>query len=441
MKQSRVPRRVFVLIPELLEAGGLEQSSTLIALELVRLGVEVFTFTKNWVPASNPYVSRLKQGGGRFFCLPRLLDRLADIDLVYQQATLTVLLAGTLPLLVPVAAVDALLRRRSFIRSLQGGWGRARGWLGIWIVRDFRADLNFLLVSFFRHLFPPDVIQVRRADFGRAISWGRRWNLPLVFAEHGLPNVQVSTWQLLRKYINDATLIIAVSEASKIALQKECGATKAIVVIHNPVERPNGHMRMEETRDHTGLLTVTCISRLVPLKGVEVLLQAFACLEKRHPDLNLMIAGDGPLKGELIRLAAQLDIDGRVRFMGAFPPDELPEIMRKTDIVVLPSFTEGLPRSVLEAMAYGKPIVATAVGGIPELVAHGISGLLVSPGDPSQLAEALSALASDADLRFRMSQASLERYEEGDFTPAHAARATLAVYNRALQLHQGAYEA
>ena len=107
------------------------------------------------------------------------------------------------------------------------------------------------------------------------------------------------------------------------------------------------------------------------------------------------------------------------------------ELLRSSDVFLLPSLTEGMPVSVIEAMACGTAIVATAVGGTPELVGDDISGILVKPADPAAIAYALTRVLRDTDLRRRLGEAARSTYEQGRWTPKSTADATLTAYRHA----------
>lgn len=140
--------------------------------------------------------------------------------------------------------------------------------------------------------------------------------------------------------------------------------------------------------------------RLVPEKGLDGLLRAWAEGLADMPKVRLLIVGDGEERPGLEALAARLGLENRVRFSGAVP-ESLP-YLQASDLYVQPSFTEGLPIAVLEAMACGLPAVASAVGGVTDLLRDGQNGLLVTPGDLAGLGGRLRNLADDADLRARL---------------------------------------
>jgi glycosyltransferase involved in cell wall biosynthesis len=134
---------------------------------------------------------------------------------------------------------------------------------------------------------------------------------------------------------------------------------------------------------------------LLPIKGPMHLLNAMKSVWEDHPDATLVFVGKGVMEAELRREAERMGLNGRVKFLGW--RDDLHEIMPLFDVFVLPSLNEGMGRVLVEAMAAGRPIVASRVGGIPDLVRHGETGLLVAPRDEVQLADSISLLLSNPD--------------------------------------------
>ncbi|MDR7555336.1 MAG: glycosyltransferase family 4 protein [Armatimonadota bacterium] len=149
-------------------------------------------------------------------------------------------------------------------------------------------------------------------------------------------------------------------------------------------------------------------------KGVDVLLDAFAGVLGRIPAAELWIVGEGPRRAELEAQAARLGVWRQVRFLGARPRAELLALMDRARLLVLPSRSEGLPRVIIEAMARARPVVASRVGGIPEVVEHGVTGLVVPPANADALAEALILLLTDRNLAERMGREGRRRAEARD---------------------------
>jgi glycosyltransferase involved in cell wall biosynthesis len=152
-------------------------------------------------------------------------------------------------------------------------------------------------------------------------------------------------------------------------------------------------------------VVVGAVARLSPEKGLDVLLRAAARLIEGGTPLRVVLAGDGPLRGRLGRLAQRLGIAGRVDFRGEVPHEQVPSVLAELDLFVLPSRAEGFGVAALEAQAMELPVVASRVHGIPDVVQDGRTGLLVPPRDVDALAGAIGRLAGDAELRAAMGRA------------------------------------
>ncbi len=178
-----------------------------------------------------------------------------------------------------------------------------------------------------------------------------------------------------------------------------------IEVIPNPApEVPATLPTRDEARRLLGLdgPTLGFAGRLMAAKALDVALQAL----QRLPDVSLVVVGDGPDRPALESLRASLGLDGRVRFLGARGRDDVLETLRAVDVAVLPSRWENFPHLVVEALAVGTPVVASAVGGVPEIVRDGENGLLVPAGDPAALAEAVRRVLEEPGLRDRLAGAA-----------------------------------
>ena len=163
-------------------------------------------------------------------------------------------------------------------------------------------------------------------------------------------------------------------------------------------------------RDSAVSQVVVGAGRFSPEKGFGVLVEAAHAVCRDNPAAGVVLFGDGALRGELERRIAELGLAGRVLLPG-FRAD-LDALIGGADVVVLPSYTEGLPNVALEASAAGVPVVATAVGGTPEAVADGVSGYLVPPGRPAALAARVSELLRDPALRTRFGDAGRARMRD-----------------------------
>jgi len=157
---------------------------------------------------------------------------------------------------------------------------------------------------------------------------------------------------------------------------------------------PNGVARSTfPRRPVAAVRRIAMVGTLRTVKGHDVLIDAAPALLARHPDLHFDIIGGGPLLGALRERAETRNVAAAFTFYGH--REDVAERLAESDLVVMPSRSEGLPNAILEAMAAGRPVVASAVGGIPEVVQDGVTGVLVPPADPAALARAIEALADD----------------------------------------------
>ena len=198
---------------------------------------------------------------------------------------------------------------------------------------------------------------------------------------------------------------IAVSDEVAKRMSALCfGAARKIRVIHNgvPIEQFEGACTAFPRNGRTHPV-VLAVARLHAQKGLQYLLEAAT----RLPEVRFFVAGDGEERSTLEREASALGVGNRLEFLGE--RDDVPALLKAADVFVLPSLYEGLPVSVLEAMAAGTPVVATAIGGTSEAVVDGESGILVPPRDPDALANAIRDLLSSARLAQKVVAGGRER--------------------------------
>lgn len=207
--------------------------------------------------------------------------------------------------------------------------------------------------------------------------------------------------------------IVVVSNALKAYLEKELGiASDKIRVIHNGVDlskftpmiepvEVKGIPEKEDSQVYVGV-----IGRFREAKDHEGLFYAWAKVLSHSPGMRLFLIGNGNLRQELERLSFELKIGKSVTFLGE--RDDLPQVISNMDLIVLPSKRESFPISILEAMAMKKPVIATNVGGIPEIITHGKNGLLIPPLSPHALAENILLFAKDREAFNRMAAQGYE---------------------------------
>jgi glycosyltransferase involved in cell wall biosynthesis len=248
-----------------------------------------------------------------------------------------------------------------------------------------------------------------------ALGIARVLRRPLLHVEHGSDYVQLSgrfpraaarTYDLLlgRLLLRRADEVIAISRAAADFVARLAGRQAKVVHRGMRVERLEATIPDARVLDWAdGRLTIAFAGRLIDGKAVPDLLNAFARLDGQPV---LCVVGDGPRRAQLESLAHDLAISDRVLFLGYLPERQAWGVIKAADIVVNPSYTEGLPTSVLEAALMGKAVVASDVGGTPEVIADGKGGLLYGARDVAGLQSRLARLICDADLRTRLGVAA-----------------------------------
>lgn len=229
-------------------------------------------------------------------------------------------------------------------------------------------------------------------------------DLPFSFTLHGPSDLQEPRLWRLDEKIARARFVACISHfaRSQAMLNADPAHWEKLKIVHCGV-LPELYDRPVSESGEAGTLHLAFVGRLAPVKGLRVLLDAMGPLLEARPGLRLTIVGDGPDRAALETLARPLG--EAVRFTGVLSQDEVAATLADADALVLPSFAEGVPVVLMEAMASGKPVIATRVAGVQELVEDGISGFVVPPGDADALARSIKALAADPALRRAMGQA------------------------------------
>lgn len=260
------------------------------------------------------------------------------------------------------------------------------------------------------HLIKQLNVQIVHTHLYQAGIWGggvgKLAGVPVIIAtEHGMPFWEGYHHLLLERLVNHLTdKIIAVSEEIRQSYINDQGvSSEKIITIPNAVDverfsvlGSRNELRTQLGVDAASLLEGT-VARLVQSKRLDHLLKAARLVCDAVPKARFLIIGDGPLREELEGQAMQLGLAEYVIFLGNRP--DIPELLSALDIFVLSSETEGIPVSMLEAMAASRPVVVTRVGGIPQVIQDRRNGLLISPHDPAGLANAIVTLMEDGTLR------------------------------------------
>lgn len=279
--------------------------------------------------------------------------------------------------------------------------------------------------------FKPDVVHGHLPRAGLAAGLAAKFlRRPFVYTEH---NVWSAYHPLSRPLafgaVRLAATVVAVSDVvRRSALRWSRVAPDRVVTIRNGIDVS----RLPRAEIRAGMpLRICSIGNLYRRKGHRYLLLALGNLRSRGLAVELHIFGEGPERPALAELATRLQLDAHVRFHGLVL--DAPARLHEFDLFVLPSLVEGLPIALLEAMAAGLPAIASAVGGVPEVIDHGRNGLLVPPREPSAIEEAVAALVADLETRRHLSAAARQTVRER-FSISAMARSYEMVYARLTEL-------
>lgn len=225
-------------------------------------------------------------------------------------------------------------------------------------------------------------------------------------------DVYLADWftKLISKIIiKNADSVIALTNDMKQKIQAVY--SRDIFVIPNGIDLEK-YSRIPKNSKKVNGITILFVGRLHPVKGVQYLIEAMAIIHQEMPGVKLIIVGEGIEREKLEGLTKQLDLKGCIQFVGRVPQEKIPLFMQQADIFVLPSLAEGFPNVLLEAMACGLPIVATRVGGIPEIIEDGRNGFLVNPKKPDEIADKLLFISRNKSITWKISKNNKEKVKK-----------------------------
>lgn len=272
----------------------------------------------------------------------------------------------------------------------------------------------------------PQVVQLATVGEGYMGLWLRRWlNLPFVIYAHGneILGVMQDSWPKPRLALQQADRVLAVSQFTADLVQKVGVAPDHIEVVHpgcavdtlrplSPKPELQQKLLGSRSRDHV-ILTV---GNLVARKGHDMVLRALPHLLQHLSEVTYLIVGDGPYRAQLEALTTTLGLQDHVIFAGQVPDEDLPDIYALSTVFIMPSReqtavcdVEGFGLVFLEANACGKPVIGGRSGGIPDAIVDGVTGLLVNPNDPEDIAQALARLLNNPDFAIRLGQQGRSR--------------------------------
>jgi len=360
----------------------------MLALEKLGIQVEIYPLLRERQPAIHPEAQRLVE---RAHFLPFL----------------------SLPIL---RAQWHFLRRRPvdyfklWWEVVSGNWGSAKFFLGALAIFP-------KAVCFADEMLGQGITHVH-AHFAThpavaALIVHRLTGILFSFTAHG-SDLHVDR-RMLKQKVEAAAFARTISAYNKEVMVKECGEglREKIHVIHCGVE-PTVFSAARE-REGTGPFQIVCVASFEEVKGHKYVIEACRLLRERGVDFDCHLVGDGPMRRAIRAQIAEAGLQSQVHVHGERSRPAVVKMLAEADVAALASVPtrrgkrEGIPVVLMEAMASGLPVVATAITGIPELVDSGISGLLVPPGDPTALADALQALGRDPELREKMGRAGREK--------------------------------
>lgn len=322
-----------------------------------------------------------------------------------------------------------------------GPWGQELEQAGVkhyCLKREPGFDLG--LIRSIRNLIMKERVDIVHAHQYTPFTYGWFGSVftgkPLVFTEHGrfYPDVSSAKRKLINPILQTRTAsITSISNATKQALVTyENFSEHKIEVIYNGIADSTCE-RSDSLALQLGLkpdqIVFGTISRLDPIKNQTMMLQAFSRCLNEYPQARMLIVGDGPTRAELESLVDKLGIRHALIFTGFQPKPQ--QYLALMDVFLLPSLSEGTSMTLLEAMCFAKPSLATAVGGTPEIIVDGVTGLLTPNNDEDALAAAMMKLASSQLLRQSLGEKARAEYESR-FTLANMVDCYEALYGRLL---------
>ena len=388
--------------------SGADEIAVTYAIELKAVGHETSVLLVQPPSRHDPLVPRLRAANIR-------LDTLASKAFSTSVATARGVLIRAMRSFTPAGDLILSNSRKAVFKLLQ---------------RYHQACCEYLRRT------RPDVIHVLTPDPGAVmfIRAAHETNIPVVYQEVGIPFHPPGFEEVYERFVSVLPLCSEVAALSP-ALVRELsrvvphvGPAKVLPLISLD------HDRVVVLRPPSEVVSFGFAARLEYLKGPLRLLDAFGIAHQRHPHMELRIAGEGSQRAEFVNRSRMLEVEQKCRLLGVYKTlEERSEFMASFDVFVLPSLTEGTPNVIIEAMAHGKPIIATAVGGIPDLVTDDV-GILVAVDDIEGLAEAMLRLSRDVDLRQRMGRAARKRYEQL-FTPEVVLPLLVDFYEHVVEKH------
>ena len=317
------------------------------------------------------------------------------VDASERERTRYALRGGAGPLLGAALQI-AVGRPGRFLAGLTAAWRLSRGGersFAYHLIYLFEACLALRWVS-------RENIEHLHAHFGSnsaavALLVRKLGGPPYSFTVHGPEEFDKPLQWKLREKVASAAAVIAITSFCRSQLYRwsDPADWHKIEIVHCAIDPRFGEIAATPPPDNR---TLVCVGRLCEQKGQLLLVEAVAMLHRRGVPIDLVLAGDGEMRADIERAVAAAGLANHVRITGWIGADEVREQLEQARALVLPSFGEGLPVVIMEAMARGRPVLTTYIAGIPELVRDGVEGMLVPAGDVEALADAIERLLAMA---------------------------------------------
>lgn len=293
--------------------------------------------------------------------------------------------------------------------------------------------------------FKPHLLHAYTAtpDGYSGILFGRKFHLPLICSLLGsdinlYPEYKPLSFHLTKEVIAEADQIVSVSNTLKSTAEKFAQPRDRIQVVYMGCDLKSFKYSEEARRKVREQLKIPPTARVLIFignikknKGVFELMEAFTQLNKCYSDLHLIYVGDGKERKKLVEEKVKGELRKKVHFVGEKPYIEIPAWLSASDIFAFPSYHEGLPNVVVEALACKRPVVATRVGGIPEVVEEGKSGILINKGDISSLVKSIKELLECAEKRMAMGAYGRKKIE-AHFSREKSSKKLVGIYEEVL---------
>ena len=293
--------------------------------------------------------------------------------------------------------------------------------------------------------FNPDILHVHTVTTDGYVGMliNEKYKLPIVCSLRGsdintYPYRDKLTMLLTKKVLSKADQIVSVSHALKSTAETIANPLRPIRVLHNGCDLMDFSFNEEDRiaiRKDLGIMNndrvIIFVGDIKKIKGVFELINSFITLKAKYSDIHLIVLGEGPENNNIKNIIHLNNMNNNVHLIGTRPHHEISKWLSASDIFALPTYNEGLPNVVLEAMACGLPVVATSVGGIPEIVEDGKSGILIKKKDPVSLAKAIESLLSDVKLAKIMGMKGRE-IAESKFSWQKNSETLIEIYNEVI---------